>query len=240
MKHSKILLIFPLILILLLPSCVMQQGISLTNNQNGWSTTDLSVSDFFVAVLDDFLPFSDEIDPKPILEASIEEFVGELNEVSSTSGITSLKLDDNTYFIDFTFTSLTDLLRDLNNREDQSLVTMTKANARQTLKFYLDLENYPELARIVPFLTNENFETFGPLYNEGMNAEEYYEMIGYILGEEGPEAIKESVISLRFTAPNSIIEYEGGVLEGKNVIRFDIPLIDFLLLSSPITFYATW
>ncbi len=240
MNFNKKIVALSISLLVLLSSCVMQQGITMSTGQNGWATTDLSVSDFFVTVLEDFKPFNEDVNPKPILETSVDDFMVELDKAASTSESSVLKLNENTYFIDFTFSSLTELLKDLNNREDQSLLTIEKKGDIQTLTFYLDLQNYPELTKIVPFLADENFETFGPLYNEGMSDVEYYEMIGYILGEEGPDAIKNSVISLRLTAPKNIISQKGGILEGKNVVRFDIPLIDILLLSAPITFYASW
>ena len=240
MNFNKKIVALSISLLVLLSSCVMQQGITMSTGQNGWATTDLSVSDFFVTVLEDFKPFNEDVNPKPILETSVDDFMVELDKAASTSESSVLKLNENTYFIDFTFSSLTELLKDLNNREDQSLLTIEKKGDIQTLTFYLDLQNYPELTKIVPFLADENFETFGPLYNEGMSDVEYYEMISYILGEEGPDAIKNSVISLRLTAPKNIISQKGGILEGKNVVRFDIPLIDILLLSAPITFYASW
>jgi len=221
-------------------SCVMQQGLSLSSGSNGWATTDLSVTPFFATVLEDFQPFSEEEHPRPLLDTSIEDFTKELSKVSSTSYVSSIKLNDYTYFIDFTFSSLTELLKDLNNREEQSIVSIKKIGNRERLDFFLDINNYPELTRIVPFLANENFETFGPLYNEGMNEDEYYEMISYILDEQGPEEIKNSIISLRLTTPSRIISQEGGIKEGENVVRFDIPLIDILLLSEPIVFYAVW
>ncbi len=218
----------------------MQQGISLSRGGSGWATTDLSVTPFFATVLEDFQPFSEEENPKPLLDSSIENFTKELSKASSTSYISSLKLNDYTYFIDFTFSSLTQLLKDLNNREEQSIVTIKRTGNRERLDFFLDINNYPELTRIVPFLADENFETFGPLYNEGMSEDEYYEMISYILDEKGPQEIRESIISLQLTTPSTIISQEGGIIEGNNVIRFDIPLIDILLLSEPITFYAVW
>lgn len=229
-----------LIVIFSFSSCVMQQGVSLSSGGSGWATTDLSVTPFFATVLEDFQPFSEEENPRPLLDVSIENFTTELSRASSTSYVSSLKLNDYTYFIDFTFSSLTELLKDLNNREEQSIVTITKTKNNERLDFFLDINNYPELTRIVPFLADENFETFGPLYNEGMSEDEYYEMISYILDESGPEEIKNSIISLRLTTPSKIISQRGGVKEGNNVIRFDIPLIDILLLSEPITFYATW
>ena len=220
--------------------CVLQQGISMTRNRSGWATTDLYVYDFFLTVLEDFEPFSPEERTTSIMDASIDDFVGQLHETPSATNVASAKIGGNGYFIDFTFSSLEDLLKDLNRREPQSIVRVTQSKTDTTLSIFLDINNYPQLARMIPFLADPNFETFGPLYNEGMSEEEYLDMISYILGEEGPPAIDDSVISLRLTTPSPIKSFSGGVKESPNSIRFDIPLIDFLLLSDPITFSAAW
>ncbi len=229
-----------LILVLLSSSCAMQQGLSLTRNRSGWATTDLYVYDFFLTVLEDFEPFTEEEEEISMMDASVEDFVRNLNQSPSASDVSLMYIGTNGYFIDFTFSSLEDLLADLNRKEPQSIARVRETDQRTTLTFYLDIDNYPQLTQMVPFLADPNFETFGPLYNVGMSEEEYLDMISYILGEEGPEAIENSVISLRLTTPSVITDYRGGVKESPNSIRFDIPLIDFLLLAEPIEFSASW
>lgn len=220
--------------------CVMQQGLSMSGNQGGWATTDLYVYDFFLTVLEDFEPFTPEDRKVSIMDASVDDFVAQLHTTDSASNIGLAKIGSNGYFIDFTFSSLEQLLQDLNKREPQSIVTVRTAGRNTTLRLHLDMDNYPQLTKIIPFLADPNFETFGPLYNEGMGEEEYLDMISYILGEDGPPSISDSVISLRLTTPKVIKSQQGGVPESPNSIRFDIPLIDFLLLAKPIEFSATW
>lgn len=239
-KFRYIVLATVIVNLVFLSGCVMQQGLSLTRNRSGWATTDLYVYDFFLTVLEDFEPFTTEKQETSLMDASVNDFVYQLHETKSASDIASVKLGTNGYFIDFTFSSLEDLLQDLNRREPQTIVKVTSTAGESTLRIYLDLNNYPQLARMVPFLQDPNFETFGPLYNEGMSEEEYLDMISYILGEEGPTAITDSTISLRITTPSVIKHHTGGTKESPNSIRFDIPLIDFLLLAEPIQFSATW
>ena len=229
-----------MVLMAFLSSCVMQQGLSMAGSKNGWATTDLYVYDFFLTVLEDFEPFTPEERNQSIMDASVQGFVNQLHKTSSASNVSSMKIGSNGYFIDFTFSSLEDLLNDLNKREPQSIATVRSKGNLHTLTIHLDMDNYPQLTRIVPFLADPNFETFGPLYNEGMNEEEYLDMISYILGEDGPGAITDSVISLRLTTPSVIKSNMGGVRESPNSIIFDIPLIEFLLLAEPIDFSVTW
>lgn len=240
-RRTRLMFLVGLVMAMaLLSSCVMQQGLSMSSSRAGWATTDLYVYDFFLTVLEDFEPFTPEEREKSIMDASVDDFVTQLHGTSSASNIASSKIGDNGYFIDFTYSSLEDLLSDLNKREPQSIVTVRTRGEDTTLRFYLDLKNYPQLTRIIPFLADPNFETFGPLYNEGMSEAEYLDMISYILGEDGPPSITNSVISLRLTTPSTIKSQNGGVRESSNSIRFDIPLIEFLLLAEPIEFNATW
>lgn len=235
------LTIATLIVLFLLSSCVMQQGLTLyQQGKGGWATSDLYVYDFFLSVLEDFEPFSEEERTISIMDEHVEDFVIQLYHSPSASNISSMKIGDNGYFIDFSFSSLVDLLSDLNKKETQSIVTVDEAYGISTLRFYLDIDNYEELERMIPFLSNPNFETFGPLYNEGMSEEEYLDMMSYILGDEAPPSIEQSLISLRFTTPKAIKSLSGGVQESPNSVRFDIPLIDFLLLAEPIVFSVSW
>jgi hypothetical protein len=180
------------------------------------------------------------IETRSIMDVAVDDFVDNLYSTTSASAIGSIKIGDNSYFIDFDFSSLEKLLSELNRKEDQSIFQIAKRGSQTSLNFYLDINNYPQLVKMVPFLADPNFETFGPLYNEGMSEQEYLEMISYILGEEGPSAIDESIISLRVTLPKIILRHSNGVKESPNSIRFDIPLIDFLLLAKPITFSVSW
>ena len=231
---------FLLIILILLSSCVVQQNLNIITDQGGWATTDLYVNDFFLGVLEDFEPFYEDLKTKSIMDAVVDDFVDNLHSTTSASAIGSIKIGDNSYFIDFDFSSLEKLLNELNKKEEQSIFRIVKRGSQTSLNFYLDIKNYPQLVKMVPFLADPNFETFGPLYNEGMSEQEYLEMISYILGEEGPSATDESVISLRVTLPKIILSHSNGTKESPNSIRFDIPLIDFLLLAKPITFSVSW
>ena len=241
-KTSSLLLVAISVIVMLVftSGCVMQQGISMNANNSGWATTDLVVDDFFIAVLDDFATFTPEGADTSIMDASVDDFLNMLETKPSASNITLVKTGQSSYFFDFDFTSLPQFLLEMNKLAPQSILTVAPEGKNTSLKFYLDLKNYPELAKMVPFLADPNFETFGPLYNEGLSAADYLDMISYILGEEGPSAIMQSVISIRITTPTSVISQIGGTKTGTNSVRFDIPLIDILLLAKPISFSAIW
>ncbi len=236
---KKLPLLILLLLVVTFSSCVLYQGLNVAPRGSGWATTDLMAFPFFIDVLEDFQPFI-PAEEMTIMDSFIDDFVNQLYEANSATNISMMKIGDGGYFIDFNFSSLEQLLEDLNEKQPQTIIKIVEQGERSTLKIYLDLDNYPQLEKIIPFLADPNFETFGPRYNEGMSEDEYLDMISYILGEEGPPSINDSTISLMVTTPKPFIAHEGGIRESSSAIRFEIPLIEFLLLAEPIEFSVTW
>ena len=101
------------------------------------------------------------------------------------------------------------------------------------------MENYAQLTKIIPFLADPNFEVYGPLYNNDLTEEEYLEMVSFILGEQCPESIGNSKISIQVMAPKAIVSHNGKLRNSKTV-EFSFPLIDFLLLHESIDFYLEY
>ena len=95
------------------------------------------------------------------------------------------------------------------------------------------------LTELVPFLTEENFETYGPVYNHGQDEEEYLEMMDFILGDETSAQILGSRIILRITAPRCITD-TNGTPESADTVAFAIPLIRLLLLNEDIELHLSW
>jgi len=78
------------------------------------------------------------------------------------------------------------------------------------------------------------------VYNQGLSEADYLEMISFMLGEEGPPAIEQSVITLQVKTPTSITGFSNGRKISDTLYEFSFPLIDFLLLEDPITFSVSW
>ena len=93
---------------------------------------------------------------------------------------------------------------------------------------------------MIPFLSDPNFEVYGPEYNQGMSEADYLDMIFYLLGEEAPEALQTSLVTINVTLPGEIISAEGVTVTGANSFTYAFPLIDFLLLAEPMSFSVTW
>ena len=236
MKLKKYIFIGLITIFLLLSSCVVTEQLSINQNESGSSEISISVEDFFISVLNDFSEFSSDETDKPIMDLAIEDTSNKLVQNKSTTNVIFTKVGKNSYDGSFDFQSLSTLIEDLSETKDQSILTLQN----NKLTFFLDLNNYFQLKKVVPFLADANFEPFGPEYNEGLSEDDYLEMISFMLGEEGPDAIRNSLITLNFETPKSIKSYKGGVKKSDTLFTYSFPLIDFLLLAEPLNFELTW
>jgi hypothetical protein len=233
---SKYILIAATVAALTLSSCVVTEDLTINNANGGTSSAAIHVEDFFVDVLEDFSDFSTNDSSKPIMDQSMEAFEKQLINASTTDNINLVKTGNNSYVISFDYSNLKTLLFDLGAENNQTVLNLNK----NRLNFYLNLANYSNLTAVIPFLKDPNFEPFGPIYNEGLSAPDYLEMISFMLGEEGPGAIQESAITLRFETPAPIKSFTGGKKISDNVFEYSFPLIDFLLLAEPLSFELNW
>ncbi|MBO4423897.1 MAG: hypothetical protein J5768_00135, partial [Spirochaetales bacterium] len=200
----------------------------------------LSVDDFFVGIVDDLSDWENTGNNDPIIDVAIQDFVKNLEASSVTASIRFLETGHNTYMGDFSFTDFRQLLIDLSNgQSDQSVVTMTEKNGKTHVEISINMGNYEQLTKMIPFLADPNFEVYGPLYNNDLTEEEYLEMVSFILGEQCPDSIAASSIKIQVVAPKTISDHNGKLRNSKTV-EFSFPLIDFLLLHHSIDFYLEY
>ncbi len=224
-----------LILVFLLAGCTVSQRLDFSPAPPKADFT-FNVEEFFVDVLEDFSDFSTKKSDRPVMDQAIDDFETLLDSAPSTKAVQLDKTGVNAWNGTFIFSDVENLVRDLGAPKDQQLLKATN----DSITFYLTLETYPQLVPIIPFLADENFEAFGPVYNQGLSADDYLEMISFMLGEEGPPAIEQSTITLRVTTPKPIKSMTNGKKLDSTTYEFSFPLIDFLLLDKPITFTVTW
>lgn len=109
-----------------------------------------------------------------------------------------------------------------------------------SLSFYLDINSYPQLGNILPFLTDPNFEVYSPEYNQGVSKEEYLDMVSFLLGVKGRDAVSNMVVTITISVPGTIRVCNKCVQIDENTIECEFPLIDFLLLKEPLSFSVNW
>lgn len=236
LKTLRIHIICSLVVLFLATGCTVTETLTFRNNTSHTSVFDFTVEEFFIAVLEDFGEFAPQTEDDPLMDRAIADFRVSLQRSRATSNVQVGKLADNDYRGSFQFSDLHRLVTDLGAGSNQTLLNVKQ----NSLTFYLDIDNYDQLVPVIPFLADENFEAFGPAYNQGLSEADYLEMISFMLGEEGPPAIEKSFITLRIQTPGDIVSFTNGRKVANRVYEFTFPLIDFLLLAKPITFTVTW
>ncbi|MGD1821234.1 MAG: hypothetical protein ACPKM0_00535 [Pleomorphochaeta sp.] len=234
--NFKKYILFLMITFPFLIGCVVTEDLSINEDESGSSQIEISVEDFFITVLNDFSEFSTDDNNKPIMDLAIDDTANKLTKNDTTTNVLFTKVGKNSYEGYFDYTSLSTLISDLGETENQTIMVVND----NKLNFYLDLDNYSQLTKAIPFLADPNFEPFGPEYNEGLTEDDYLEMISFMLGEEGPDAIRNSVITLNFETPSPIVSYSGGQKISSTLFQYSFPLIDFLLLAEPLEFELEW
>ncbi len=245
-KSIPLLLTICAALAALLSSCVVAEKLTLSDELktaaavSGKSHVDLSVDDFFVGVVEDLSDWERKGNNDPILDVAVQDFVGNLQSSKVTSGIRFIETGHNTYMGDFSFSDFDQLLIDLSKDvKDQSIVKLSSKGSKTRVEISINMDNFEQLTKIIPFLADPNFEVYGPLYNHDLTEEEYLEMVSFILGEQCPDSIGSSSVKIQVVAPKAIGEHNGKLRNSKTV-EFTFPLIDFLLLHEPIDFYLEY
>ena len=225
------------VLILLLSSCVVTEDITASTGFSGTSTTDIRVDSFFLSVLEDLSTLSESESGSEIMDNAIGGFASAVNSSSSSSGVTlTTDGEGNRYILTFDYISLSKLMKDLNNGENNSILKITSSS----FSFNLNMSNYNEIKEVIPFLSDSNFEVYGPEYSNGMTEEEYIEMITFLLGEESRDALEKSTVTILITTPGTITKVEGAEKRGDRIASYTFPVISFLLLNESLSFSVSW
>ena len=234
-----------ILLSLLLVSCSVTQSVSLNSSYGalrGSSQTQISATDFFVGVVEDLSSWKANGNNDPVMDVAVSEFAQNVKASSASSNVSFKKSAENSYEGSFSFSDLEKLVSDLClNNPNQTLVTVRREGGRTRMKLLISLENWATLTQVVPFLADRNFAVWGPVYNnpphDYLTEEDYKELVAFILGEDGPDAIDASRITIRLNLPSEV-KSTNGTIVSKNTVEFSFPLIDFLLLHTPIEFWC--
>ena len=115
------------------------------------------------------------------------------------------------------------------------LITFT-GSGPSTLRVHLDRNNYRELTNLFPILDHPLLVSLGPQKDLEVTDAEYLEMMGFVLGDDGPPAIEDSVVTVRVVVDGTITEHDGGELQDDGSLLITIPLIRVLVLDRPLDY----
>jgi hypothetical protein len=239
MNRSKHVLIISVIFAALFSSCTINQEVFIEADSSGAVHFDIEVEEFFNEVVEDFTVFAPE-EESDVTQMNIDDIQDSLNKSPYTRYAVLEEIVENRYVGTFQFVDASLFFNDVEDELNlEDLFTFEKSDDT-TLSFYLDMDNYAELTELIPLLKDPSFSIFGPEENVGVSEADYLDMISYLLGEEGPDAVMRSNISLIMNTDSPIKSHKGGTVITDTQIRFDIPMIDFLLLAQPISYSVTW
>ncbi len=230
--------ILPLILLpSLLAGCSVTQQLSLKSADGANVATSFVKADtFFADVAADFDSFSDSDEPELSLDKLMEELAESFSYGKGVGDLELIKTGEKSYMLFFTFQEIEKLMESLGSSQRQDILTL-QGNA---LHIRLSLGNYHELERIVPLLASDDFKPFGPRFNQGISEDEYLEMLAFMLGDDAPDAVRSSTISLQIETPQPITSTQGMQKDGPQRATLSFPLIDLLLLQKPIEASVSW
>ncbi len=232
MRKLSIYYTFLAILSVILASCSVTDNLDLEKGRN---EADIHISDTLSLVLNDYEAlFATDGESISFVDGSIDGISSLLSSMEGIVNFESNKIDENNVSIAFDIEDVSSFLSSVGSY-DSTLFSLDE----NSFTFFLSLDNYDELCTLIPFLEDPNFEVYGPKYNEGMSEDDYLEMMLYILGDNAPDDIRNSVIQIAITAPGEITSSENVRIEGNRAI-FEFPLLSFLLLESPLTFSISW
>lgn len=229
-------ILLTVLLITLLTSCVVNESLNCTTGYSGSSKTNITVDEFFLSVLEDFSSFNSG-SGYSIMDDAMVGFSNKVNSSTSSSNVSLLSDGKGEkYVLSFDYSSLSSLIKDLNEGESNTLLSLTSSS----ISFNLGMDNYSELKSVIPFLSDKNFEVYGPEYSNGMTEEEYMDMISFLLGPDSPTALSDSLVTIEITTPGTITEIKGAMKSGPKKAVYSFPIIDFLLLNEPLSFSIKW
>lgn len=221
----------------LLCGCSVTQQLSIEQADGEHEATSYVTSQpFFVNVANDFDTFTDPDDPEISVDRLMEEMAESFRGGRGVDNIELEKVGERSYMLFLTFHDIQGLVEALGGSSGQDILTLKD----QTLRIHLSIDNYPELEKIVPILSSDDFQPFGPRFNQGISEEEYLDMLSFMLGDEAPDAVRTSSFTIKIDTPKPITSVSNMQKESANTASFTFPLIDVLLLQHPIDASVSW
>ena len=139
----------------------------------------------------------------------------------------------------FSFSDVEEIFHSEEELAEAGIIEYKKENGVNLLKIHIDRQNFEQLSTLVPELNSPFFELFGPKANKGVSEGEYLEMMEYTFEQEVTPLLRNSQIEAAVSVAGSLISHEGGRREG-NTVYFDIPVLELLLLKTPLDYSITF
>jgi hypothetical protein len=123
----------------------------------------------------------------------------------------------------------------------ERFVEFTQGKTGGKCKFYIDIENGPVFLNLLsPEIADYLNVLMAPLATgEEMTRAEYLALVSSIFSKAISDEIASSRIRVSVNFPGQVTSAAGGTYKGKTA-EFDIPLLDILVLETPLTYEVNW
>ena len=218
--------------LLALGACAVTQELHLRADRSGETTIAIGFSADLVARVQEMA----ELTGSEMPEEGVINLEPIHNRLSARPGVTVDRVEapeEHRVEVAFAFDDAQAILPNPGAPAAPGIVTVDEVEDGTRVRFYFDLANYGLLAEVFPMLADPAIRAMGPEENTEITEDDYLAMMGFILGPAGPEAIADSLITIRVTVDGEPVSQRGGRVDGGAVV-FEVPLIDLLLLHEPI------
>ena len=227
-----------LALLLATAGCTVNQQLTLRVDRSGAAQIHVKLEPVFVDYLDTLAEAAgdSEILPEAIFDTEeVERSIGERRGVAVTEVATPTPEE---LALSLTFDDLKALLTrntPVPGPAGTALITLS-GSGPSTLRVHLDRDNYRELTSLFPVLDHPLLVSLGPQQDLEVTDDEYLEMMGFVLGDDGPPAIEASAVTVRVAIDGRILEHDGGELQEDGSLLITIPLLRILVLDEPLDY----
>ncbi len=229
-----------LIVVVVFSSCGAQQQVVLRPDGSGIVDFTYTVSPVILESLDDFAAFLPGDDP--LAEGEVFDLEEIRSDFSANPAVTLLSVglpQPNTLSGSFQFTDVEEVFTEEEELRQAGIVQLESSGDRYTLLVRLNRENFANITTLFPALENPLMDMFGPSANAGVSESEYLEMMEFAFDSAVVPAIRESYVEARILVDGAVIDQQGGIIVGDEVI-FQIPLIRVLLLDERLEYSLTF
>jgi hypothetical protein len=236
--------IIGLSIILILSSCTMKQEILLEKSGEGQIKFEIGMASYLGEVIEQVEMLLDPETKIPDEEGSFFDVAAIEEGFSSNENISALILktpDKLNLEGSFRFTSVEDMLSKVEKDSPQSkLISFNKGASSSDLTVKITRETVVALLESNPALNNPLVENFGPAATVGLSSVDYLDMMEFALGEESRLGIQNSKLSINIRVAGKILKQSGGTKIDDSSVRFDIPLLDILILDKNLTYTLSY
>ncbi|MDE0229350.1 MAG: hypothetical protein OXJ62_10925 [Spirochaetaceae bacterium] len=227
-----------LALLLASAGCTVNQQLTLRVDRSGDAQIHVKLEAVFVDYLDTLSEAAgdSEMVPESVFDTEeVERSVGERRGVTVTHIATPAPEE---LELSLSFEDLKAMLAynaPLPGPASRPLIAFSGGDPN-TLRVHLARDNYRALTALFPILDHPLLVSLGPQQDLEVTDAEYLEMMGFVLGDDGPPAIEDSTVTVRVEVDGRIIEHDGGELQEDGSLLITIPLIRVLVLDRPLDF----